>query len=69
MSSSRLLRTSTGEESGVRNPWFKRIYCKENKTLINYVFHPVISKMYYDTLSSILVAIALRRGGTRLRAL
>ena len=55
----RLLRTSTGEESGVRNPWVKRIYCKENKTLINYVFHPVIPKMYYDTLSGILVAIAL----------
>ena len=59
LSSSRLLRTSTGEESGVRDPWFKRIYYKENKTLINYVFHPVIPKMYYDTLSSILVAIAL----------
>ena len=56
LSSSRLLRTET---SNVRDPWLKRIYYEENKTLVNYVYDPGIPKVYYDTLSGILVAIAL----------
>ena len=59
LGSSRLLRTCSEVEAGVRNPWLKRMYYEENKTLISYVYHPVIPKMYYDTLSGILVAIAL----------
>lgn len=55
LSCSRLLRT----EGSTGNPWVKRMYYEENRTLINYVYDPDIPKMYYDTLSGILVAIAL----------
>jgi len=56
LDSSRLIRTSLRK---IHDPYFKGIYYRQNKTKIDYVFDPDVPKIYYDSLSGVLVAIAL----------
>jgi len=56
LSGPRLLRTETRAANLSKEHW---MYFEENRTLISYIYDPKIPKMYYDTLSGILVAIAL----------
>ena len=56
LSGPRLLRTETETVDLSKEHW---VYFKENKTLISYTYDPKIPKIYYDTLSGVLIAIAL----------